>query len=1702
MFSLGNSAANRIGTHSWSLTLKALVALTVLAGGLSLGCTPDRPTSNWPDHVKDVPVGESIDWSFEYDDQDRVIAKIDPSGRKTTYRYESDPSGGLRSVTVRAPEGDETTWTFDSGRLVAMRDRSGRTEYRYDARGRLQAVLQDGQPEIMYVRDTAGNVTELKVGDSYHVRWQRDFLGYLSAVDTPAGAIRYYQTSDGGEVRDLPNGIRTIRYFDAGGHLLSMQFGQIDPTDSGRSTPLYQASYKYYPSGKISEIEEGSSGGKHNKKKFGYGKNGKLTSVVEANGGTSKYEHDKRGNRTSASGPNGGFKATYNWNGSLKGLNGRPVGHDKNGNITSLNLSGGPLTFHYLSNGKLAGVSVGGKEISYLYDGAGRMTDRIGPSGRTHFTLDPTSKAWKPLLISDSKGGKTSVIWDGDKPLALTHDGKTNWILPDHVGSPLFVTDDKGAISEAMGFDSFGAPTETRASGFAVGFGGMFRDPDAGIEFAGDRTYLPEVQSFLQPDPANQLPAFSSPIDPYDWAHGDPINLVSRTGSSVDPAEARENLMEKMQEIKEAQMDAKEHLLDVQSQMRERINDMRENQSQTLEQIHDQQEASRDARERAEGVSDEIRTGTIELRNGILASEFRALAVSDLNMVRELTTVLSLPEGPIIAGMAQGAGRAIAEDEAAKSPAYGASLEGENAGADKARSLFATARRTYNLFSGPPPDLSFDATVQIVFKSLHNFAVRAVSSLAAQNIISDLLVGGAAYADEIPPAHSPSPVGGVYLGGAGKLLQNFGEIEGADLDENGGLILLGRKSGNLSLPPMRLDDVVTVFRSVYQQGEGPHVTIDPNPKNPQGPIMIVKHGDSTVATYVGWVLYEADRLMKTYQLGEDNVTKQPISTKVPGYDELEKQVFFDPDARRGTSIWQRFWIVPAEIDRFPGRRRRLTLFDIKLKVRTQRMRWAGDHLEDDTTAGPSAGAQAFSTWFTKNYDAIAAERMMTPPPETGITHPVPVFQELRRIALLTAVAEALRDQRVPMPFWMRDYPVQPVKIDETTPTIRPQKAADGRIAQIFGGVSLSSEPSGVRTITREAASGVQAVRANESAHMEDVIAARPAGGSGPEPYTLASLPGTETKQLGANRVEDADIVLTIPGGTDIRLVRRFNSFFAPRGPWGSPWTQDLPRLEPIRVPIERHGDSTLFQTAYELVCPLNSSYARFSRQGVVPELNGSTLIVPDQPGPYLGIATGKLDVVKPAETNMVILGNGSEWHFAKDGSLIAIREGAQLTVYERDRMGQVTSIDGTVGGALKGRIRLSYDKDGRITDAVGTSTLLGEDRSVTVRYGYDRARQLEKVEAGQGELGLTYKGSFVASKTWKPKDGKPALVAAYEYDDAGRLTAETRNGVRVSNTIRATASGYEYASSDDSSVEKYDRGMRLLEQIKADGARSKLTYSASGDKAKSTTFRDGSQVRVSESNGGRTKTLTGSGLTPLKASFDSGGRLTEVKDPAGSLVRQEWGQNGMLQRIEGPDRQCNFEYDSAGKLKRALVFPPDSTGSASVWREITFDPEGNIKTVRDSHGLDVALQFDRAGKLVAADQKTASVKVTQDSGTTTTTTSWDGATYTVASGRTHTITVERDGKKATTEISASGRLLTVGGFGDSVIRFHYRNVGKRKNALWDASLPSGLTLQYDYDASDRLNSVTVGPDCRVLLEFDAKGRVVGRHWTELLSASH
>ena len=1727
---------------------------------------------------------QSLVWHVEYDSLGRIAKSIDPAGCPTNFKYSPLTKGQAQSITVNPPKGKDVTWQFDQdGLLASMKDGKGKVNYRYDKRKRLTAIERKGTPAISYGYDDAGRISELRVGDFYHIAKTYDFLGRISSINTPAGTIKYeYRTGQGMVVRSLPNGVKTYIKRQTNGELKEITHGFFEQPNDNRYTVLANYTYEHGPDGRIVAIDENLTQGQFIRR-FTYDLMGRLIHATGQGGQEFSYEYDKLGNRTKATNSGSSEQAcTYDWTGRLVTVNEDSTQYDANGNLIRGIFDNVKREYRYQSDGRISEVQLDNKTVEYRYDGFGRLISRSSSSaGEIRYMPDPLSGVWQPLVI-DEGGSKTLVIWDGNVPLALVRNGKAEWLLHDHLGSIRMVTDSNGRVRETYDYDPFGIPlNKQKASTPIPGFAGLFWDEPASGYLTMARLYNPHLGSFLQPDPQKRIPtADANNLSLFAYCGGDPVNFVDLNGAEPEAVNAGQicgNTLKSFGSQLYADIiwldaymrDVGLHLFDVKRARNFHLDRGRFN-------------IVVDGFLTPIGNSSPIFEYRPESRNEYMDESGRIwrLQPPEVNIYHQvkgvgegLNTIINNPFR--IMHRIHGETKGIVSFFETKKFLS----DGPGKGAFEAIMVPGQTPKTYKshaywLYEGPSQatynysrDIFGHSILDMVLHHLfgneytvheRNRPYGTPSKATDQYMETDPSSVGSVYFKKLKHKQ-PSTVGGVALGGAGALIDGLGALRGVQIDENGNLILVGEDEKDIELPPLRLDDLVTVFRSVYINGEGPTVTIDPNPKNPEKSAMIIRHSAATDSTHVGWVLYQADRLMKGYGQGVDNITGKDIKSKVPGYDRVIDTVYFggvDPLQRQRGGVWERFWIVPAEATRFQADRQKLTLFDVPLKVNTQKMKWVGNELVDDLSGKSSPGANAFTSWFTKNCDGIAEEQYLKPPDETGIEEAVPVFAELQRIGLMTAIAEKLRDQGVPMPFWMYDYEVRKIPFEKFTPglEVKRQKREGSilRTARIFGGVELSADDKVVKTYSSNSsvskvppgfkAAINQNIRlANQlEKTVSDVVspvAATPLAvkslQQGKGTYKVTAIPGANTLALSPCRLNEPDLVIPLPGNRDLHFIRQFNSFFSPRGLWGKGWTLDLPRLQKVRVPFSRESGKTSYTVAYVLLTPLNTIHGYFLSGRAVKNFSNPQSPDIDSNSLFKSLTRAKSRFLNSGSgsTLMLLQKSGQEWHFNEAGQLVAVKDGPQITQYEREK-GKIIRIVSQYGDTSPAEILLEYD-GGKLSKATGKSGAIPSSKTVTVTYSYDDQGLLTGVSTDEGMVGYRYKREKVSAVTWQgtSSDSQPEVIREYEYDTRGRLLTEKDGNSTIVYNISPRQKGIVFSASspgmggdDDEDrigdkkhakhaagsgggggsgdstevIMHYDQQMRPIKSVDPDGIVTTWSYPDSSSVEMTVTDQDKQSITVTDSLDERSRTIKVNGSPWIKVKFNEGGQLVGLSEFGQSILHQEWRLDGQLRRITTADRGTSFEYNENGLLTSIFLHPANAGGRFDEWQETKVNQLGRPIEVKDYRGLHVVLRYDESGGIAAVLQQTPSgngyqgfeIKRNKNGQIDSVKSPWGNTSYTYGqSDRLKKIIAKRGGQSSSVALS-NDRVSELTNFDGGRTSFSYHNDGSSKGFLASIKCPDGLDLVYDYNADGLLSTVEVGNQRRVRLEYDDQGRVV------------
>lgn len=280
-----------------------------------------------------------------------------------------------------------------------------------------------------------------------------------------------------------------------------------------------------------------------------------------------------------------------------------------------------------------------------------------------------------------------------------------------------------------------------------------------------------------------------------------------------------------------------------------------------------------------------------------------------------------------------------------------------------------------------------------------------------------------------------------YWQRVGQALSKLETIEGAAYDSRYGVLTLHGKPA-AGEGPYDLDDLMTALRAAYFEHEALGMTIDPNPKDPHGPEMIVRYFGGCEDTALGWVMFECDRLLKSLSQGQDSISGAKLDPDVPDFLNMLEIGLLSGD--REASRWNRFWLA-FDLEKGLNWRKEpkqsnktqpvvyatqtrdgaaISFLRCRVFLRTEMMRLQGGKMVP-IAGGADKGAERFAIHFTCHFDEF--------------TQRFPEFERLEALTRLVVLAEWIEMSAIPMDVdYFRDYRQ---RVQVRTPTVTPSSTA-------------------------------------------------------------------------------------------------------------------------------------------------------------------------------------------------------------------------------------------------------------------------------------------------------------------------------------------------------------------------------------------------------------------------------------------------------------------------------------------------------------------------------------------------------------------------------------------------------------------------------------------------------------------------------------
>lgn len=767
--------------------------------------------------------------------------------------------------------------------------------------------------------------------------------------------------------------------------------------------------------------------------------------------------------------------------------------------------------------------------------------------------------------------------------------------------------------------------------------------------------------------------------------------------------------------------------------------------------------------------------------------------------------------------------------------------------------------------------------------------------------------------------HSPqsifsSPnVGGVYLDKAAEVIGDLSDIEGAVFDPvSQRIILICRDNEEVSSPAFRLDDIAAAFRSIYSNFiSDPGVTIDPDPENPKAPMMLVRFFGGVENTHFGEVLFEADRLMKSLSLGQDNITKEKITADVDGFYNMLDLSFSDLGGAYNKNLWSRFWLVPDQVLlKISDNRQSISFPDTRIKVKTETMKWQDGKL---IPAGEKdEKSEYFAAFFSRFYDNFADE--------------FSVYHELKNLTNIVALAKWMKASGIAIDLSWIDRYAEPYHTPEKTPSLTVSESRSSMIAtktvQIFGGTDLSFEN---RYIKDNEKSDFREKALNAVA-LSHGIATSTITDQDNNKKKIIAIPSSQTRIAGAKILVEDELLL---------LNRIYCSFHNEKGAFGHSWYLDLPKLHishPNKGAIEKISikKKEIKLQHFRLTRCFGMQDIVFKKH-IVDQMTGALAFVPDRkegikclyPNPQkeqykIAYDDGRMDIFN-SEGNMVesVLSSGNIIKYSfNNGRLveIAILENQKPITY----------------------MRLAYNADGYIN-----SVKTGKH---TIKYIYNDEGNLIKVDTGDKIKEYAYNTLHLVSHI--KINGESA--ASFKYDKHGRVILQKNHlsGNQLNTKITALNGRTIFKDLFGSQKIKrtYDNGGRLLSITNNLGSEIYLEYGE--DSSRKVKLNNGSnKMTIEYLLNDRFIKYTDSDGKIWAFLFDEFGRLKQIQDDKNALMNKEYGMTKdgiILENTEtsGLSEQAVFDKDK--KLVKKLVTSKLKDGGQLIL-ENTYDKNGNIK---------------------------------------------------------------------------------------------------------------------------------------------------------------
>ena len=748
-----------------------------------------------------------------------------------------------------------------------------------------------------------------------------------------------------------------------------------------------------------------------------------------------------------------------------------------------------------------------------------------------------------------------------------------------------------------------------------------------------------------------------------------------------------------------------------------------------------------------------------------------------------------------------------------------------------------------------------------------------------------------------------------------------------------------------------------------------------------------RFGGRLEGTKLGWVLQEADRIMKCLAIGKDNVTGATYSSAtipISGYKNLAEINASGTSVSGNTRVW--FLADEMKLKRHsdPASGRATIVFDqAVIGVKTESAL---------NFQAQSPGVAAFASFLQSHFEDFAGREfpVVSPDDPSGQTMVnVRIFKMLKDAMQAVSLARFFRDNNIPLDmWWMNSWKPPTAYSPKSVATINNESLG----VVLYGGVNNRK----VNTYTPSSAA--QAV-GTSVASVRPAATIHPAEDLKEQAWTASTSEGTfravatsmkSGTAEGIINLAETDLSFASPGALPLEFTRYYQSGYVGDSVLGPGWRVGRYVLEFERpswfdennmmkyfgnqlVPRDDKSDTRLRSGAVRLIDLATGATLDFNSSFVVnyyqdaagnPKVSLSGLTAEQVPVFTEGARQDGTVLVQnddDVKGYTAYLPDGSSLVFDPEGRLETSKDRhGKAQWYSRDTLGRVVTIEDSVGRQLT----LTYSSTtGRMTRVTGP-------QNERTDYSYDTAGRLEAVV--------------------HQRSG--AVIAQYTYNASNQLLNVTRfDGTKlVTTTPDLKGRSDERKDSRDNSFDFsfLQNGNIRTTQVQDDGSSlgpSKQTadgmgrttsvsdplnntvhFAYTGSSLLPNTIRlptpDRPAIGILRNAKGQPTSISDAaipGAQTVQLAYNAANRVTQVSDEAGRAIQADYNTTQDLTKVRrflgGSAVEVGYGYQN-GYL-RTVTNPLNKTWTTNR------DAYGRVTSVVDPTGVTVSYEYDALGRL-------------------------------------------------------------------------------------------------------------------------------------------